>query len=214
MEVDLENNFLGNGFVPIYRKIRNEIFYQNSEYTHLWLHILLCCNHEKGFFNGVEVKSGQFLTGRKALSKDTGINESKIERILNYLEEKEYIEQQKTTKHRVITVLSWDKYNKSEQQVNNKRTTSEQQVNTNNKDNNNDNEKKIPTYEEFEKYALEKDALLVKRDLKLKYDSWIVNDWKTGKNTKITNWKTTLLNTIPQLAKETIISSNQRSSLL
>jgi hypothetical protein len=54
---------------------------------------------------------------------------------LKYLEIEQQIEQQKTTKFTIITILNWDRYQEneqqSEQQVNNKRTTSEQQVNTN-----------------------------------------------------------------------------------
>ena len=51
------------------------------------------------------------------------------------LEIEHQIEQQTSNENRLITILNWDDYQKSEllieQQVNNERTTSEQQVNTN-----------------------------------------------------------------------------------
>lgn len=57
----------------------------------------------------------------------------------------------------------------------------------------------IPSYEEFEKYALSKKINLDKQHLRLKFDSWIEADWTDGNGNKIKNWKSKLLNTIPFL---------------
>lgn len=57
----------------------------------------------------------------------------------------------------------------------------------------------IPEFSEFLKYALEKKPKVSQQDLKLKYDSWITNDWKNGNDKKINNWKSTLLNTLPYI---------------
>lgn len=137
------------GYIKLWRKLQEKGYYKKSEYVHLWVHILLKSNHKENEFfwnNKLEkIKAGQFITGRKALSSETGINENKIERILRTLENAQQIEQQKTNKFRVITVKNWKEYQQSEQQneqqVNNKRTTSEQQVNTNKNDKNEENEK-------------------------------------------------------------------------
>ncbi len=63
-----------------------------------------------------------------------------------------------------------------------------------------------PNFSEFEEYALlksvDKGLELDPAKLKLKYESWVANNWRTGKDRKITNWKTTLLNTLPFLKKE------------
>jgi hypothetical protein len=77
---------------------------------------------------------GQFTTGRKKLSIETGIKESKIERILMYFEKiEQQIEQRKSSTNRLISVINWDKYQQSEQQseqrLNNDRTTTEQRLN-------------------------------------------------------------------------------------
>lgn len=63
-----------------------------------------------------------------------------------------------------------------------------------------------PSLESFEKFGIE-EALKLKMTidktaLRAKYYSWIQNDWKTGKNKKITNWKATLINTLPYIQKE------------
>jgi len=144
-----------NGYIKSYRSTIEKPWYSKSAYFHLWHHLLYSATYKEMevFFNNttLKLKPGQLITGRKALSKDTGINESKIERILTYFEKTEQqIEQQKTNKNRLITVLNWEKYQsteqQAEQQINNSRTTNEQQMNTNKnikKDNNEKNEKNI-----------------------------------------------------------------------
>jgi len=148
-----------NGYIKSYRSTIEKPWYSKSAYFHLWHHLLYSATYKEMevFFNNttLKLKPGQLITGRKALSRDTGINESKIERILTYFEKTEQqIEQQKTNKNRLITVLNWEKYQsteqQTEQQVNNNRTTGEQQMNTNKnikKDNNEKNEKNLEARE-------------------------------------------------------------------
>lgn len=141
-----------NGWIKVHRKLQGKGYYKKSEYVHLWLHLLLSVNHKPKEFlwNGslIKVDAGQILTGRTVLADETGINESKIERILKVFENEHQIEQQKTTKFRIITLVNWKNHQKiksseqqNEQQLNNKRTTTEQQLNTNNNDNNDKKEK-------------------------------------------------------------------------
>jgi len=73
------------------------------------------------------IKEGQLVTGRKQLSKDTGIPETTIERILEALEKEGQIGQEKNTKYRVITILHWKDYQTSDS----KRTANGQQTDTN-----------------------------------------------------------------------------------
>jgi len=72
------------------------------------------------------------------------------------------------------------------------------------KDSKVDNNKinKIPEFSEFLLFALEKEPLICEVDLKRKFDSWVVNDWKDGNDKKISNWKTKLLNTIKYIDKK------------
>jgi len=63
----------------------------------------------------------------------------------------------------------------------------------------------IPELSEFLAYAIEKSITVNREDVKLKYESWLVNDWSVtlnNKTRKIVNWKSTLLNTIPYLRKD------------
>ncbi len=205
-----------SGWIKIHRQLKEKAYYKDSEFIHLWLHLLLCANHANGeYLNGYEIiklKKGQFVTGRKKLSLETGISESKIERILKVFESEQQIEQQTNSRSRVISILSWDKYQQTEQQVDNKWTASGQQMNTNNNDNNNKNDKNkntIPSFFEFLNYAktLDKYHSNLEQPLKTKYDSWVANDWHDGKNNKIKNWKSKLISTFPYILKDNPIST-------
>lgn len=63
------------------------------------------------------------------------------------------------------------------------------------------NIKEVPSYSDFLKYAVSKKPKLNEDELKLKYDSWIENDWKDGNDKPIKNWKTKILNTLPYISE-------------
>ena len=140
-----------NGWIKLHRRILENPISRKPAYAWLWTALLLKANHkEKSFiWNGKKqvCKEGQILTGRKELSVLCGIREGTVENILRYLESEQQIEQQKTTKFRLITVKNWKEYQaveqQNEQQSNNKVTTKEQQNDTNKNDKKEKNDKNI-----------------------------------------------------------------------
>lgn len=128
------------GYIKAYRSLLdNPLVCKDTETFAVWNYLLLSVNHieQKVLFGGksITLLPGQMITGRKKIAEFWHISESKVERILKLFESEQQIEQQKSNKNRLITVLNWSRYQLSEQQieqqVNNNRTTSEQQVNTN-----------------------------------------------------------------------------------
>jgi hypothetical protein len=121
---------MDNGWIKIYRKLRDKGYYKKSQFIHLWIELLFLSQHkDKEFFwNGKvqKLEKGQFLTGRKALSEATGIPETTVEDILKIFEKELQIRQQKTTKFRLITILNWESYQNSD----NRATTDRQQADT------------------------------------------------------------------------------------
>jgi hypothetical protein len=94
------------------------------------------------------------------------------------------------------------KHTESKTEAKLKQEKSKTEANVN--DNVNVNVKDIPSCEEFIAYALSKEPHADSNELRLKYESWKVNDWCTnvkGKNKKILNWKSTILNTLPYIRK-------------
>ena len=134
------------GYVLLYRKLKEKGYYKKSQYIHLWVHLLLSANHkEKEFLWNrelIKIKAGQFLTGREELSKQTGIPQTTIERILDLLEKEGQIGQQKSNKNRIITIENWSKYQINKSKTDNRRTTDGQQTDTNKKEENEKNDKK------------------------------------------------------------------------
>jgi len=125
-----------NGYIKLYRQLKEKAFYKDSKKVHFWIHLLFkaAWNDEREeYFNKkpIKLKPGQFTCGRLQLSIETGINESSIERLLTYFEKVEQqIEQQKCSTNRLITILNWEKYQVDAQRSNNDRTTVEQRSNT------------------------------------------------------------------------------------
>jgi len=134
------------GWVKLHRQLIENPIITKPSYLALWVVLLLKANHKENKFmwngNIIVVKEGQMITGRKELSKETKIPESTIEDILNYLEKQHQIQQQKTTKYRLITIVNWIKYQGSDTKSNNKATTKQQQADTNKNEKNANNEKK------------------------------------------------------------------------
>lgn len=132
---------MSDGWIKLQREILdNPIVCKDAEYFSVWCYLLLNATHKEMDveFRGkrITLKSGQLVTGRKKIAEHFNINESKVQRILKKLENEQQIEQQTSTKNRLITIVNWNKYQKGEQQntqqLNNKCTTTEQQLNTNN----------------------------------------------------------------------------------
>ena len=129
-----------DGHIALYRKLLdNPIACKDADHLAVWIWLLLNASwkeHDVIWDNQrITLKPGQLPpTGRKVISQKLKISESKVQRILKSFENEHQIEQQTTNRNRLITIVSWDEYQYSEQldeqQVNSKRTASEQQVNS------------------------------------------------------------------------------------
>jgi hypothetical protein len=175
-------------------------YYLKSEYVHLWLHLIYKATYTQRefMFNGnIEIlQPGQFITSRSKLSIETGIEESKIERILNTFKSEQQIEQVNRNKFRIISILKWNTYQNIEQvnelEMNSQRTASEQPVNTNNKEK---KEKKVkkeiiyPTLNEAKAFFKENGYKESSAEKAWKYYSEA--DWHNRDNKKVLNWKQT-----------------------
>lgn len=126
------------GWIKLHRKLlENPIITKDSDYLSVWIYLLLNTTHKEYdvLFKGkrITLNKGQLLTGRKSISEKLKIEENKVQRILKTLENEHQIEQQSSNQNRLITIVSWNKYQQDEQQdeqqVNNECTTDEQQMN-------------------------------------------------------------------------------------
>ena len=122
-----------DGWIKLNRKLVESACFKDSQILHVWIFLLLDANHgESRRIVGnqiVSIKPGQMVTSRKRIVEATGLNRSKVERILNTLKSEQQIEQQSFTKYRIITICNWDQYQNCEQQIeqqmSNRRATGE-----------------------------------------------------------------------------------------
>ena len=138
-----------NGWIKLHRKLLDNCIADKPDYLALWVTLLLLASHEESTFlfnNKKEIlKPGQLITGRLALAEKTGIAASQVYKILKYLELEHQIEQQKTSRFTLVTIVNWTTYQQKEQQKeqpsNNQVTTGEQLGNTFKNDKKVENEK-------------------------------------------------------------------------
>ena len=138
-----------DGHIALHRKLlKNPVVCKDADHLAVWIWLLLnaAWKEHDVMWDGkrITLKPGQLPpTGRKRISSELQISESKVQRILKTFENEQQIEQQMSNRNRLITILSWDKYQvveqQSGQQVNSQRTASEQQVNTTEERNNKGN---------------------------------------------------------------------------
>ncbi|MGM8212607.1 DnaD domain-containing protein [Virgibacillus sp. W0430] len=153
------------GFISLHRKLMDNPIWSDPNYLKLWIYCLFEASHtdrEQLVGNQmIEIKRGQFITGRFALSEELNKGVKPKQRLdkltwwryLNNLQKQRMLNIKSTNKYSVVTIIKYDVYqnvfNKTEHgtehQLNNKRTTDEQQMNTNNNYNNLNNYIKIST---------------------------------------------------------------------
>ena len=128
-----------NGFIKLHRKVLdNPVVCKDADHLAVWIYLLCMAvwDETEVMFHGkaISLQPGQLTTGRKEIAVKLNISESKVQRILKSFEIEHQIEQRTDRQCRLITIVSCDSYQfseqRNEQRVNNDRTTSEQRVNT------------------------------------------------------------------------------------
>ena len=134
------------GWIKLHRKLNETSFKSKPLIMALFVDLLTNANHKKHsfIFNKKEVfiEAGSLVTGRKELSKRTGISQQSIRTALATLKSTNTITIEVTTKYSVITICNWSKYQLSTNKLTNKQPTSNQQATTYKNDKNDKNDKK------------------------------------------------------------------------
>lgn len=130
---------MNNGWVKLHRKmLDNPVVMKDADHLTVWIYLLLVATHKDlpTMYGGKKIilHPGQLVTGRKKISKATGVNESKVKRILNLFESDQQIDQRKERYGTLISINAWNEYQlcdqQNDQQVTNEWPTSDQRVTT------------------------------------------------------------------------------------
>ncbi|MCI6265829.1 MAG: DnaD domain protein [Erysipelotrichaceae bacterium] len=140
-----------SGFIVIHRKILDWEWYGDTNTVRLFIHCLLKANWENKQWQGIEIKRGSFVTGRKILAKETGLSEQQVRTSLNKLISTNEITKRTTNKYTVLTINNYCKYQDYNQQITNNQPTNNQQITTTKQLNNKTNNNIINIYEFIER---------------------------------------------------------------
>lgn len=193
---------MNNGYVKIHRKLlSNPIVMKDCEHLAIWVYLLLHATHKEMnvIFNGKKImlKSGQLITGARAIANDLEINKDKVQRVLNEFKTDTQIDTLVSPKGRLITILNWEKYQNCDthtdtQLIHNCDTTDTQVIHNNNDKNVNNvrniystsTNKEINNSEQIEKENLfEYVERMFRRTLNpAEYE--VINNWKNNELTR------------------------------
>lgn len=193
---------MNNGYVKIHRKLlSNPIVMKDCEHLAIWVYLLLHATHKEMnvIFNGKKImlKSGQLITGARAIANDLEINKDKVQRVLNEFKTDTQIDTLVSLKGRLITILNWEKYQNCDthtdtQLIHNCDTTDTQVIHNNNDKNVNNvrniystsTNKEINNSEQIEKENLfEYVERMFRRTLNpAEYE--VINNWKNNELTR------------------------------
>ena len=123
-----------NGYIKLLRRFLKWEWYKNTITKSVFLHCLLSANWEDSRFEGMVVKRGSFVTGRKKMAQEIGISEQQLRTALNHLKSTNEITVESTSKYSIISINNYDMYQTdnqvSNQQPTNNQPTTNQQLTT------------------------------------------------------------------------------------
>lgn len=189
------------GWIKLHRQILEWEWYSDNNCFRLFLHLILKANHKEKRFKGIELKVGSIVTSRDLLARETGLSSQQIRTALTKLISTNEITSVTSSQGTIIQIVSYEKYQIATNEITNEQPTNNQRVTTNNNVNKEKKEINIPELPEFLAFAIQECSNINQEDVKHKYKSWVLNEWKDGNDKPIKNWKTKLLNTIPHLKK-------------
>jgi len=111
------------GWVKLHRNILQWEWYKDTHTAHLFIHLLISANHEPRKWQGITINRGQLISGRKALSQDTGIPEQSIRTSLNKLKSTNELTIKSTSKYSIYTIVNYDKYQSKDSELTIKSTS-------------------------------------------------------------------------------------------
>ncbi len=144
------------GWIKLHRKVTRWGWYDDANTFRLFMHLLLMANHKDGDWHGIEIKRGQFVTGRKVLAKALKLSERSVRTSLTRLKTTNELTIKTTNRFSIITIVNYNAYNdknlendqQNDQPTANKRPTNDQQTTTNKNVKKGKKEKALPVYED------------------------------------------------------------------
>lgn len=138
---------MSQGWVCVHRKLLDNPIFKNDKLFRVFMFCLLRAQHTAGDQlvgdSVVYLDKGQLATGRIAISEQTGLSQQNVRTAISKLEKLGILTIKPTTKYSVITMVNWNQYQQTNQQVTSCQPTSNQLPTTSNNVNNGNNGNKV-----------------------------------------------------------------------
>lgn len=192
---------LQNGFIALHRSLLSWGWHADPATGWLFVNLLLMANWTDSDWQGMTIKRGQLVTGRKALAAQTGLSERQIRTALDHLKSTNELTIKTTNKFSLITVVNYGKFQdaqsdidqQNDQQVDQRPTSNRPQLNKdNNKKQGISPRKRFapPTVEDVEAYCQERGNGV---DAQRFVDFYASKGWKVG-NAGMKDWHAAVRN--------------------
>lgn len=119
-------------YIKINRSLLEWGWYKDKNTSRLFIHMLLKANWKDGFFLGIEIKRGSFVSSLAKLSEETNLSVREIRTAIKHLESTGEVTSKKYNKFSVFTVNNYCSYQSSDTQSD-KQPTSNRQASDNNR---------------------------------------------------------------------------------
>ena len=193
---------MNRGYVKLWRKSLDAGWIRNPKLWAFWTWCLMKATHKEYTLivglQAVHLMPGQFVFGRRAAAKETGLSEQEIRTIIAFLVKAGNLTIKTTNKFSVITIINWPTYQGDDidDQPANQPTTNQQL--TTNKNVKKNNTYRTPTLEEVTAYCNERKNGV---DPQVWMNHYQAIGWMVGKN-KMRDWKATVRTWEQRAAKE------------
>lgn len=185
-----------NGFVALHRSLLSWGWHADPATGWLFVNLLLMANWTDSDWQGMTIKRGQLVTGRKALAAQTGLSERQIRTALDHLKSTNELTIKSTNKFSLITIVNYRKFQdvqsdidqQNDQQVDQRPTSNRPQLNKDNKEQQGVKTRKrftAPSVDEVAAYCRERGNAV---DAQRFVDFYAASGWMRGK-TPIRDWK-------------------------
>lgn len=190
-----------NGFVALYRSLLSWGWHADPATGWLFVNLLLMANWTDSDWQGMAIKRGQLVTGRKALAAQTGLSERQIRTALEHLKSTNELTIKSTNKFSLITIANYGKFQdvqsdidqQNDQQVDQRPTSNRPQMNKDNKGEQGIKPRKRftpPTVEDVASYCRERGNAV---DAQRFVDFYSSKGWKVG-NAGMKDWHAAVRN--------------------
>lgn len=127
------------GYIKVDRRITEWEWFNDGNVLKVWLYLLVNAQYHDTRYQGIEVKRGQLITGRKKLAERLGMSERQIRTCLERLKSTNELTIKTTNKYSVITIVKYayyqgidDESDQQSDQQNDQRTTNKRPTNDHN----------------------------------------------------------------------------------